>query len=635
VKFVPVGYSLGLNINERRTSTKMHTTYKTQLLLAVTLGSLCGSAAMAANPTYYYDLNGVTPGSGVTSGARYTWNTNDLFWNSSKAGDDSGSFSTWMDAAALGLTNGTTAADNGCWLANFSADSGGANYVVTIPAGEVRDSVYVVANGDTVTLTGGTIRPQGLSTYNAGFAAAAPGSLTLSNLTILTTDCSLLRFIPPGSSANALIKISSGVNVGFKQWELSGAGTTVDFGSFLDNNLIFTTNYPGGGQIAALFFFGYGDNQVVQGSGMLTLPLAHWYFPPFPHISWQPDGYGNGQGGGFAARGGKLTVDLFGDGRTVTWNGNGDPTNYFCGKPFSLIFNSTSADSEVEFQNGIDLFGYTSPKVKVLTAPTSAAFATISGVISDSVGGGTLTKVGQNGYQAAGKLVLSGANTYSGTTSIQEGMLMITSAHVGGGEFDVVGNEYSNSGFGVIVTSSTASVPVSALVMDSTSTGNGTILEFDYNAQNTQGAILATNFTVNSATTINLGGSFHVGQFPLIKYEGSIGGMGFADLTLGSLPAGVTASLVDDSAHHSVDLNVTSIPRPAPFIVGASVSSGMFSFSAMNGAPNSSCAVLSTTSLASPMSSWATNSVTNFNGNGTFLYTSPVGAGPRFYLLKQ
>jgi len=220
VKFVPVGHSLGLNINERRTSTKMHTTYKTQLLLAVTLGSLCGSAAMDANPTYYYDLNGVTPGSGVTSGARYTWNTNDLFWNSSKAGDDSGSFSTWMDAAALGLTNGTTAADNGCWLANFSADSGGANYVVTIPAGEVRDSVYVVANGDTVTLTGGTIRPQGLSTYNAGFAAAAPGSLTLSNLTIVTTDCSLLRFIPPGSSANALIKISSGVNVGFKQWEL-------------------------------------------------------------------------------------------------------------------------------------------------------------------------------------------------------------------------------------------------------------------------------------------------------------------------------------------------------------------------------------------------------------------------------
>ncbi len=607
---------------------------KTSILLSLMAALMATSTLMAANPAYYYDLNGTNPGSGVANGANYIWNTNDSFWNSATAGDGSGAFTNWMDASSLGLTPGTTAAAQGCWQADFSAGGAGSNYVVTIPATETRDVFYWVSNGDNVTLTGGTIRPQGINTYNAGFGAVN-STLTLSNVTVDVSNCHFVKFIASGGSYSANFLIQSNVNVGYKQYNI-GPYATADFGNLLDQNLIFTTNYPGGGQIVCMFFGGYGDNAIIQGSGLLTVPLGGWYAGPFPCLCWNPDGYGNGQGGGFAGRGGKLTINLAGDGHTVTWNGNGDPNNTFCGKPFSLIFDSTTADSPVEFQNGIDLAGYTSPKIKVLTPASSNAVATISGPIVDSVGGGTLTKITQNGYEAAGTLVLSGANTYSGNTIIQEGMLMVTSAHLGAGEFDVYGNAYSNSAFGVKVTSSTVTVPMSGLIMDYAIAGTNTTLEFDYNVVNTNGAIMATNFVVNSTTTINLGGTIlPTGVFPLIKYAGSIGGTGFAGLSLGAVPAGYKVALVNNAANQSVDLNVTVQAASIPKIIGATASAGLFSFTATNGAPNSTCAVLSTPNIRSATSGWITNSTKTFSALGTFQFSSLIGSTQQYFRLKQ
>jgi len=604
-----------------------------KLLIIMSAGLTSALATWAANPVYYYDVNGTTTDSGVTNGGTYIWNTSDSFWNSASAGDGSGSFSTWMDAAALGLTPGTTAAAQGCWQADFSAGAGGQTYTVSIPSTDTRDVFYLAANKANITVTGGTVRPQGINTYNAGFAAIS-GVMTLSNLTLAGNNCHFYKFTDGGSYNGSFI-INSNVNVAYKGWNVAGY-TTVDFGNLLNNNLIFTTNYPGGGRIAVLFFTGYSDNEVIQGNGLLTVGLANWYSGPFPCLSWNPDGYGNGQGGGFAARGGKLTINLWGDGRTVTWNGNGNPANYFCGKPFSLIFNSSSADSEVEFQNGIDLSGYTSPNVKVLSAPTPAAFATISGVISDSVGGGTLTKADDSThYSANGTLILSGANTYAGPTVIKQGKLYITSAHLGGGEFDVYGNVYNLSGFGVKVTSSAVTVPMSALNLDYTSSGYSNTLDIIYSLVNTNGAMLATNFNINSATTINVSGSLPLGQFPLIRY-GSIGGNGFAGLTLGTLPAGVTASLVDNSGNSSVDLKVTAVPTPSiPNIINVSVSGGSVNFTATNGTPGSSCVVLSATNLALPLSGWTTNTTTTFDGNGVFHFSSPISGSQQIYRLKQ
>ena len=75
-----------------------------------------------------------------------------------------------------------------------------------------------------------------------------------------------------------------------------------------------------------------------------------------------------------------------------------------------MILNSTSAQYETEIQNGIDLAGGTRT-IEIDDNPNSTGdFATLSGVISDSVGGASLTKTG------AGTLVLGGTsgNTFTG-----------------------------------------------------------------------------------------------------------------------------------------------------------------------------------------------------------------------------
>ncbi len=71
----------------------------------------------------------------------------------------------------------------------------------------------------------------------------------------------------------------------------------------------------------------------------------------------------------------------------------------------------------------------------------------------------------------------------------------------------------------------------------------------------------------NASGTVNLGvngSGFTVGQFPLIKYTGAIGGSGFAALNLISLPAGVTGSLSNNTANLSVDLVITAAPPAGP-----------------------------------------------------------------------
>ncbi len=92
----------------------------------------------------------------------------------------------------------------------------------------------------------------------------------------------------------------------------------------------------------------------------------------------------------------------------------------------NMILSSTSARYETQILNNIDLDGG-ARTIQVDKNPNATGdFATISGVISDSVGGATLTKTG------AGRLVLSGANTYTGTTTVNGGLLAASGTAVPG-----------------------------------------------------------------------------------------------------------------------------------------------------------------------------------------------------------
>ncbi|RBP39137.1 putative secreted protein with PEP-CTERM sorting signal [Roseimicrobium gellanilyticum] len=111
--------------------------------------------------------------------------------------------------------------------------------------------------------------------------------------------------------------------------------------------------------------------------------------------------------GGFTAVGNAANINLGGAGGTLQWG-----SAFF--NPTVLTLNDANADNVLDFKNGIDLNG----AVRTISTTAAAAnTATISGIISNSTGTAGLIKIG------TGTLILSGANTYGGTTTLTQGVL--------------------------------------------------------------------------------------------------------------------------------------------------------------------------------------------------------------------
>ncbi len=161
-------------------------------------------------------------------------------------------------------------------------------------------------------------------------------------------------------------------------------------------------------------------------------------------------------------------------------------------------------------------------------------------------GGGGLTKLG------TGVLFLTGSNTYSGTTLVSEGRLLVAPAHHTTGPVSVA----NNAGFGAFVNG-----PGTATLGNVTlGSGGATSLELVLTTgSNPVVAPLQTaTLTVNGTATVRLSGKIAVGTFPILTYSGAIGGSG----TLNSVvtgPQGMVASLSNHVAGSTLYVTVTSI----------------------------------------------------------------------------
>ena len=183
------------------------------------------------------------------------------------------------------------------------------------------------------------------------------------------------------------------------------------------------------------------------------------------------------------------------------------------------------------------------------SADTSSSFA---GVIQNTTGMVNLTKIG------AGTLTLLGtANTYSGTTTVSNGTLIIYSAgQLGGGAYTV--NDGATLDINV-----TSPMTMSVLTLGS-STGCTNQLNFSSNPTATA-PVQAATLTANAVTlVVNFGGGVTVGQYPLIQYNpGGLGGAGFSAFKLVTIPSSMTANLVNNTGNNSIDVNVTVAPTIA------------------------------------------------------------------------
>jgi autotransporter-associated beta strand protein len=153
-----------------------------------------------------------------------------------------------------------------------------------------------------------------------------------------------------------------------------------------------------------------------------------------------------------------------------------------------------------------------------------------------------------------GTTTLTGANTYSGNTLVAGGKLVVSTSQTGAGAFTV------NDGatLGVTVASGGGTLNASSLTLGSAA---GATTEVTLSGPPAAPVINTTTLATHGTVTVNiLGGGLTLGQFTVIKYSGSIGGDGFGAFALGSLPTGIEAQLVDNTANQSVDLNVTAAP---------------------------------------------------------------------------
>ncbi len=179
----------------------------------------------------------------------------------------------------------------------------------------------------------------------------------------------------------------------------------------------------------------------------------------------------------------------------------------------------------------------------------SSAAQALSGIIS---GTGTLTK------QGAGPLTLFGVNTYGGATTVSNGELI---GVTGGGCAASAVSVANGATNGVQLAAFNGQWTVAGLTCGA-SGGDTTCADINFGsvAPSFGNAPLQVNGNLTINGTLNIivrGGSvWQVGTYPLIKYGGTLTGMPPASAV--TLPAGVTASIVNNTANKSIDLKVTA-----------------------------------------------------------------------------
>ncbi len=170
------------------------------------------------------------------------------------------------------------------------------------------------------------------------------------------------------------------------------------------------------------------DGGVIQGSGTFDRALGG----QVNQVSWtRGSGSYGGASGGFAARGGVLTVALnAGSATPLIWGTTGEfiSDSGSRGGIGVMVFGSDTSDSQVDFQNSFDL----GDRVQTTSAGglpvyyrtilvkqgTGADSAKISGAISSTVEHGLIK-------DGPGTLILSAANSYAGDTVVADGTLVL------------------------------------------------------------------------------------------------------------------------------------------------------------------------------------------------------------------
>ncbi len=179
-----------------------------------------------------------------------------------------------------------------------------------------------------------------------------------------------------------------------------------------------------------------------------------------------------------------------------------------------------------------------------------------AGIFHGALGGGgnPLSLVKQD----AGVWSVRGPSSFTGSIAVTAGELEISTAHAGGGAI----TQAEGSTLAVRVAQPGSGLQTSALTVEG---GAGTRLVFDFGSHGlpTVPVLSADALAFDSEVAISLrAAALGTGQYPLISYQGEIGGEGFDALALTGLPPRLSALLVHDEENHLVRLDVLGFDLP-------------------------------------------------------------------------
>jgi autotransporter-associated beta strand protein len=400
-----------------------------------------------------------------------------------------------------------------------------------------------------------------------------------------------------GANLMAITKDDAGI------WEFSNANTYTGVTTITNGvlRLNHATALPGGigaaGGLSALTF-----NTADAGHGVLGLTVASGDFTRA--LGSGADQVQFNVNGGWAAYGGDRVVNLGGASAPITW---ATGTTGFNGRRLNL--GAASATHTVDLQNPIDL-GSAVRTVQVEDGP-AALEANMSGVLS-GVGGG-LTKLG------SGKLLLSGANNYTGVTTVILGTLVVTNPSALGttagnttvGFFAGSGTTTGNLGATLDVQANIGLEPLSVggfgvggMGALTTSTGTGTV----------DGPITLTSKTmIGSEGILNIGGTLTANGHALTTIGDGVVNFGTTSI-LTSLPS---LTVVDGTTN----VNSTSLGTAGWTEVFVQTDGTLGGTGTINGVVN----VDGMLSPGNSIESLATGTV-NLNTGSTLVFESTYGS---------